>query len=126
MLALSSAIAARTPSEIAIAFDPGAWKIGTATADLLSSSERKAYSEAPSSMRATSRSRVTCPFAPDLTTISPNSSSLDTPRRTPAPGPLRRAPPPPHGVAARAEELPLPDAVDARQPILDVKHRVVA
>ncbi|XQU71161.1 hypothetical protein OJJOAM_003950 [Cupriavidus sp. H18C1] len=45
----------RTSSEIWIAFDPGAWKIGIATAGLLSSSERSAYSDAPSSMRATSR-----------------------------------------------------------------------
>jgi hypothetical protein len=47
-----------------------------ATADLLSSSERSAYSEAPSSMRAMSRKRVISPLAPVLTTISPNSSSL--------------------------------------------------
>ena len=66
----------RTLSEIASALEPGAWKIGMATADLLSKSERSAYSEAPSSMRAMSRSRVTSPPAPVLTTISPNSSSL--------------------------------------------------
>ena len=45
-----------------------------ATADLLSSSERSAYSAAPSSMRATSRSRVICAAAPVLTMMSPNSS----------------------------------------------------
>jgi hypothetical protein len=38
--------------------------MGIAAADLLSSSERSAYSEAPSSMRAMSRSRVTSPLAP--------------------------------------------------------------
>jgi hypothetical protein len=67
---------ARTLSEIAIALEPGAWEIGIATAGLLSSSERNAYSEAPSSMRAMSRSRVISPLAPVLTTISPKSSSL--------------------------------------------------
>ena len=41
---------------VAIALEPGSWKIGSATAALLFSSERSAYSEAPSSRRATSRS----------------------------------------------------------------------
>ena len=59
-----------------MALEPGAWKIGTATAGLLSSSERSAYSDAPSSMRATSRRCVTSPLAPDLMTMSPNSSSV--------------------------------------------------
>ena len=40
MFAFSSAIVLRTLSEISIALEPGDWKIGTATADLLSSSER--------------------------------------------------------------------------------------
>ncbi len=61
-----SAIVARTSSEIARAFEPGAWKMPIATAGLLSSSERSAYSAAPSSMRATSRSRVTSPFGAGL------------------------------------------------------------
>ena len=42
MFFFSSSIVARTLSEMAIAFEPGAWKIGTATAGLLSSSERSA------------------------------------------------------------------------------------
>ena len=78
MSAFSSAIAARTPSEIASAFEPGAWKMPIATADWLSSSERSAYSAAPSSIRAMSRSRVTSPFGPVLTMMSPNSSSLSS------------------------------------------------
>ena len=45
-----------------MAFEPGAWKIGIATACLLSSSERRPYCEASISMRATSPSRVTTPF----------------------------------------------------------------
>ncbi len=40
MFAFSSTIILRTVSEIWIALEPGDWKIGTATADLLSSSER--------------------------------------------------------------------------------------
>ncbi len=51
---MSSSMVLRTSSEIWMALDPGAWKIGIATADLLSSSERSAYSDAPSSMRDTS------------------------------------------------------------------------
>jgi hypothetical protein len=42
MLALISAISARTLSEISMAFDPGAWKTGMATAGLLFRSERSA------------------------------------------------------------------------------------
>ena len=76
MLFLISAIVRRTSSEICSALEFGAAKIGMATAGLLSSSERSAYSEAPSSMRATSRSRVTAPFGSVLTMMSPNSSSL--------------------------------------------------
>ena len=67
---------ARTLSEIAIAFEPGAWNTPMATAGLLSRSERSAYSDAPNSIRAMSRSRVTSPFVPVLTTMSANSSSL--------------------------------------------------
>ena len=59
-----------------MAFDPGAWKITTATAGWLLSSERNAYSEAPSSMRATSRRRVIWLFVPVFRTMSPNSSSV--------------------------------------------------
>ena len=72
----SSAIVARTSSEICSAFEPGAWKMGMATADLLSSSERRAYSLAPSSMRATSLRRVTAPSARSECTMSPNSSCV--------------------------------------------------
>ncbi|MNN16943.1 hypothetical protein D3C81_1301020 [compost metagenome] len=54
MFSLSSAMVLRTSSEIWMALEPGAWKIGMATAGLLSSSERSAYSDAPSSIRATS------------------------------------------------------------------------
>jgi hypothetical protein len=71
-----SAIVARTLSEICRALALGAAKIGTATAGLLSRSERSAYSEAPSSRRATSRSRVTAPPASVFTMMSPNSSSV--------------------------------------------------
>src|SRR5919198_658074 len=76
MVFLISAIVRRTSSEICSALELGAAKIGTATAGLLSRSERSAYSEAPSSMRAMSRSRVTAPFGSVLTMMSPNSSSL--------------------------------------------------
>ena len=68
---------ARTRLEISIAFEPGAWKIGIATACLLSSSERRLYCEASISMRATSLSRVTTPFW-FLMTIRPNSSGSDS------------------------------------------------
>ena len=44
-----------------MALEPGAWKIGIATACLLSSSERRPYCEASISTRATSPSRVTTP-----------------------------------------------------------------
>src|ERR1051326_6288332 len=57
MFLLISAIVRRTLSEIWIAFEPGAAKMPIATAGLLSSSERSAYSDAPSSTRAMSRSR---------------------------------------------------------------------
>jgi hypothetical protein len=76
MPAFSSAIVARTSSEMLSAFEPGAWKMPMATASLLSRSERSAYSAAPSSIRAMSRSRVTSPFPPVFTMISPNSSWL--------------------------------------------------
>jgi hypothetical protein len=56
MFFLMSAIVRRTLSEICSALEPGAAKMPIATAGLLSSSERSAYSEAPSSIRATSRS----------------------------------------------------------------------
>lgn len=57
----SSFIVLRTWSETCKAFAPGAWKIGIATACLLSSNERKPYWEAASSTRATSPNRVTAP-----------------------------------------------------------------
>src|SRR5678815_1940892 len=76
MFFLMSAIVLRTWSEIWSALEPGAAKMPIATAGLLSSSERSAYSEAPSSIRATSRSRVTAPLRSVLTMMSPNSSSL--------------------------------------------------
>ena len=44
MFFFSSAMVARTWSEISMALEPGDWKIGMATADLLSSSERRPYS----------------------------------------------------------------------------------
>jgi len=72
---LSFSIAVCTASDTAIALLPGSWKIGTATAGLLSSKERKAYSLEPSSMRATWESSTCSPFCPRLTTILPNSSS---------------------------------------------------
>ncbi len=72
----SSAMVARTSSEICSALEPGAWKIGMATADLLLSSERSAYSLAPSSMRATSLSRVTAPSGAVRMTMLPNSSGV--------------------------------------------------
>ena len=46
----------------AIALEPGDWKIGMATAGLLSSSERSPYCEASISTRATSLRRVMTPF----------------------------------------------------------------
>ena len=72
---LSSFIFSRTPLESASALDPGAWNTAMATADLLSSSARREKLPAPSSMRATSRSRVTSPFEPVLTMMLPNSVS---------------------------------------------------
>jgi len=42
MFCLISAITRRTLSEISMALEPGAWNTGTATAALLSSSERSA------------------------------------------------------------------------------------
>ena len=71
-----SVMDARTPSEIAIALEPGVAKIRMATASLLSSSDRSAYVAAPSSTRATSRSLVTAPSSVVLTMMSPNSSSV--------------------------------------------------
>ena len=76
MFFLISAIVRRTSSEICSALELGAAKIGTATAGLLSSSERSAYSDAPSSMRAMSRRRVIAPLGSVLTMMSPNSSSV--------------------------------------------------
>ena len=64
---------ARTWSEIWMALEPGAWKIGIATACLLLSSERRPYCEASISTRATSPSRVTTPPS-RLMTIWPNCS----------------------------------------------------
>jgi hypothetical protein len=78
MVCLISAMVRRTSSEICSAFEFGAAKIGIATAGLLSRSERSAYSAAPSSMRATSRNRVTAPFGSVLSTMSPNSCSLES------------------------------------------------
>jgi hypothetical protein len=49
---------ARTESEISMAFDPGRWNTGIATAGWLFSSERSAYWLEPSSTRAMSRRRV--------------------------------------------------------------------
>ena len=66
----------RTWSETCKALAPGAWKIGIATACLLSSNERKPYCEAASSTRATSPSRVTAPSAAVFKTISANSCSV--------------------------------------------------
>ncbi len=71
-----SAIAARTCADTSSAFEPGAWKIGMATAGLLSSSERRPYSEAASSIRATSPRRVTAPSAEVRSTMSENSPSV--------------------------------------------------
>ena len=72
----AASIVARTASAAASAFEPGAWNTPIATAGLLLSRLRSAYSAAPSSMRATSRSRVTAPSADVLTTMSPNSCSV--------------------------------------------------
>ncbi len=41
-------------------------------------------------------------------------------------GDLLRIEPDPHRIVARAEQLHLADALDAREPVLDVQHRVVA
>src|SRR5206468_11933792 len=59
-----SAICCRTFVESASALEPGAWKMGIATALRLSSSERSEKSPAPSSTRATSRRRVISPCSP--------------------------------------------------------------
>ena len=76
MVFLISPMVRRTLSAICSALAPGAAKMPIATAGLLSSSERSAYSEAPSSIRAMSRRRVTAPPGSLFTMISPNSSSL--------------------------------------------------
>jgi ABC-type multidrug transport system ATPase subunit len=62
--------------DVAIAFEPGSCAIGSATAALLFSNERSAYSDAPSSSRATSRNCTRSPCAPFFTTMAPNSSSV--------------------------------------------------
>jgi len=59
--------------ERASAFEPGDWNTTMATAGLLSSSARSPYVPGPSSMRATSRRRVTAPSAPVLMMMLPNS-----------------------------------------------------
>src|SRR5690606_12378819 len=66
----------RTAADISSALAPGASMMAMATAGLLSSRDRSAYSEAPSSMRATSRRRVTPPSADVFRMMSPNSSSV--------------------------------------------------
>ena len=60
---------------IAMAFEPGAWKIGIADRGLVVEQRAQRVFRAPSSMRATSRRRVTAPSAPVLTMMLPNSSS---------------------------------------------------
>ncbi len=50
----------------------------------------------------------------------------DIARRQAALGDLLRIEPDAHGVVARAEQLHLTDAFDAREAVLDVEHRVVA
>ena len=59
-----------------MAFEPGRWKIGIATAGLLFSSERRAYWLEPSSTRAMSRRRVISPLAPARMMMFSNSSSV--------------------------------------------------
>ncbi len=75
-LCFSSAIFSRTRLEISMAFEPGRWKIGIATAGLLFSSERRAYWLEPSSTRAMSRRRVISPLAPARMMMFSNSSSV--------------------------------------------------
>ena len=71
----NSFILARTSLESCSAFAFGAWKIGIATADWLSSSARRAYEFEPISRRATSFSSVVAPSALVLMTMLPNSST---------------------------------------------------
>ncbi len=58
-----------------MAFEPGRWKIGRATAGWLLSKERRAYWLEPSSMRAMSFRRVISPSSAARTTMFSNSSS---------------------------------------------------
>ncbi len=77
----SSLIVLRTWSERARALEPGDWKMGIATAALLSRRLRREYWFAPSSMRAMSASLTLAPLGEVLTTTSPNSdSSTSRPR----------------------------------------------
>ena len=72
----SSSMVRRTRSDTSSALAPGDWKIGMATAGLLSSSERRPYSDAASSMRATSPRRVMPPSGDDFRMMSANSASV--------------------------------------------------
>ncbi len=60
---------------MAMALEPGRWKIGMATAGWLFSNERRAYWLEPSSMRAMSFRRVISPSSPARTMMFSNSSS---------------------------------------------------
>ena len=70
------AMVSRTWSESSIAFEPGRWKIGIASAGWLSSSARSEYESCPNSTRAISDKRVNWPWSPTLIITCSNSSIL--------------------------------------------------
>ncbi len=75
---LSASILARTASESASAFEPGAWNTAIAAASLLLSRLRSEYVPAESSTRPRSRTRMRPPVAvSERTMMSANSSSVD-------------------------------------------------
>src|ERR1700730_15453785 len=135
----------RTAVESSSAFAPGDWNTGIASEGLLSRRLRTPYAWAPSSTRATSPRRTTCPSSPVFTMMSRNCCS--SVRRPAAFSAIWNsvlgeggAPSCPaatctfcsrmeayaHRVVAAAEDLHIPHARQPPQHIPDVQHRVVA